>query len=128
MVISVRQAGHEGPRNHQFGGFLQTLQNGLQARSQLAANGSNCGSSEIWETDDAKELLKSVKDWCLVSQIGVDRHAGIPQLSAYYVVMREQDIAARRFELARVDLPTRLKPIQFSWCFHVCFGAILRIR
>lgn len=88
--------------NHQFGGFPQTLQNGLQARSQLAANGLNCGLSEDWETDAAKELLKTAKDWRLVLQIGVDRHAGIPQPGAYYVMMLEQDIAARRFERARV--------------------------
>ncbi|WP_416172428.1 hypothetical protein [Achromobacter ruhlandii] len=35
-------------------------------------------------------------------QIGADPHAGIPQPGAYYVLMREQDIAARRFDLARV--------------------------
>lgn len=38
----------------------------------------------------------------LVLQIGVDRHAGIPQPGAYYVIMRKQDIAARRFDRARV--------------------------
>lgn len=91
-----------GRDNHQFGGFPQTLQNGLQARSQLAANGLICGGREVWETDYAKELLKSAKDWRLVLQIGVDRHAGISQPGAYYVIMREQDIAARRFDLARV--------------------------
>jgi uncharacterized protein YwqG len=91
-----------GRDNHQFGGFPQTLQNGLQARAQLAANGLYCGSSEVWETDAAKQLLKSAGDWRLVLQIGVDRHAGIPQPSAYYVIMREQDIAARRFDRARV--------------------------
>jgi hypothetical protein len=92
----------KGRDNHQFGGFPQPLQNGLQARSQLAANGLNCGGLDVWETDEAKELLKSAKDWRLVLQIGVDRHAGIPQPGAYYVIMREQDIAARRFHLARV--------------------------
>ncbi|PDT11309.1 DUF1963 domain-containing protein [Rhizobium sp. M1] len=88
--------------NHQLGGFPQTLQNGLQACSQLAANGVNCGRGEAWETDAAKELLKSAGDWQLVLQIGVDRHAGIPQPGAYYVIMRKEDIAARRFDRARV--------------------------
>lgn len=88
--------------NHQIGGFPQTLQNGLQARAQLAANGVYCGASEVWQTDTAKELLKSAQEWRLVLQIGVDRHAGIKPPGAYYVIMREQDIAARRFDLARV--------------------------
>ncbi|MFB8344436.1 DUF1963 domain-containing protein [Brucella cytisi] len=88
--------------NHQFGGFPQTLQNGLQASSQLAANGLNCGGREVWKTDAAEELLKSAKDWRLVIQIGVDPHAGIPQPGAYYVIMREQDIMARKFDRARV--------------------------
>lgn len=88
--------------NHQLGGFPQPLQNGLQARSQLAANGVNCGTSEVWQTDTAKELLKSAGEWRLVLQIGVDRHAGIKPPGAFYVIMREQDIAARRFDLARV--------------------------
>ncbi|WP_170921190.1 YwqG family protein [Enhydrobacter aerosaccus] len=91
-----------GRDNHQFGGFPQTLQNGLQARCQLAANGLNCGGLDVWKTEAAKELLKSAKDWRLVLQIGVDRHAGISQPGAYYVTMREQDIAARRFDRARV--------------------------
>lgn len=92
-----------GRDNHQFGGFPQTLQIGLQARAQLAANGLNCGGREVWETDAAKELLKSAKDWRIVLQIGVDQHAGIPQPGAYYVMMREQDIMARRFDQARVS-------------------------
>jgi hypothetical protein len=62
----------------------------------------NCGRGEDWETDAAKELLKSAGDWQLVLQIGVDRHAGIPQPGAYYVIMRKEDIAARRFDRARV--------------------------
>ncbi|ULR47172.1 DUF1963 domain-containing protein [Rhizobium sp. K102] len=62
----------------------------------------NCGRGEAWETDAAKELLKSAGDWQLVLQIGVDRHAGIPQPGAYYVIMHKEDIAARRFDRARV--------------------------
>jgi uncharacterized protein YwqG len=88
--------------NHQLGGFPQPLQNGLQARSQLAANGVYCGTSDVWQTDAAKELLKSAHEWRLILQIGVDRHAGMKPPGAYYVIMREQDIAARRFDLARV--------------------------
>ncbi len=49
-----------------------------------------------------RKLLKFAGDWQLVLQIGVDRHAGIPHPGAYYVIMRKEDIAARRFDRARV--------------------------
>ncbi|AIC30839.1 hypothetical protein IE4771_PD00284 (plasmid) [Rhizobium etli bv. mimosae str. IE4771] len=62
----------------------------------------NFGRGEAWETDAAEDLLKSAGDWQLVLQIGVDRHAGIPQPGAYYVIMRKQYMAARRFDRARV--------------------------
>lgn len=87
--------------NHQFGGFPQPLQNGLQARSQLAANGLNCGGN-IWHTAQAKALLESAAQWRLVVQIGADPHARFADVGAYYVMMREADIVARRFDQARV--------------------------
>lgn len=95
---AVSRDGH----THQFGGFPQTLQGDLQAKSQFAANGLYCGNGDAWKTEAGKELLKSARDWRLVLQIGEDLHAGILD-GAYYVVMREQDIAARRFDRARVE-------------------------
>ncbi|MEB2843897.1 DUF1963 domain-containing protein [Rhizobiales bacterium RZME27] len=92
----------QGRANHQFGGFPQTLQNGLQARSQLAANGIDCGSGDAWRTPEAQALLASANDWRLVLQIGVDAHTGMKPPGAYYVLMRDQDIAARNFDRARV--------------------------
>jgi uncharacterized protein YwqG len=92
----------EGRDNHQFGGFPQTLQNGLQATAQLVTHGLNCGRSEVWKTDEARELIKSAGEWRLVMQLGVDKHAGIPSPGAYYVIMRDEDIAARRFDRARI--------------------------
>jgi uncharacterized protein YwqG len=92
----------EGRDNHQFGGFPQTLQNGLQATAQLVTYGLNCGSHEVWQTDEARELIKSAGEWRLVMQLGVDKHAGIPSPGAYYVIMRDEDIAARRFDRARI--------------------------
>ncbi len=85
--------------NHQLGGFPQPLQNGLQARSEWADHGLTYTQ---WETEEAEALLASAKDWHLVLQIGVDRHAGIAGPGAYFVMMREQDIVARRFDRARV--------------------------
>jgi uncharacterized protein YwqG len=99
--------------NHQFSGFARSIQGGLQAASQLAANGINCGGRDAYKTPAAKKLLEDAKDWRLVLQIGVDKTAGINvddstgvAGGAYYVVMREQDIAARRFDRAWVSFQT----------------------
>ncbi|MCA8276488.1 DUF1963 domain-containing protein [Burkholderia sp. AU30280] len=88
--------------NHQLGGYPRTLQNGLQARSQLAANGIDCGRSNAWDTPAAKALLPGAKSWRLLLQIGADANTGMEGPGAYYVIIREEDLAARRFEQARV--------------------------
>lgn len=92
----------DGRDNHQLGGYPQSLQNGMQATCQLVSHGLDCGGSAVWRSEAAQALLPGARDWRLVLQIGADPHAGIPQPGAYYVLMREQDIAARRFDLARV--------------------------
>lgn len=91
-----------GRENHQLGGYPQSLQNGMQATCQLVSHGLDCGGHAVWKSEAAQALLPAARDWRLVLQIGADPHAGIPQPGAYYVLMREQDIAARRFDLARV--------------------------
>lgn len=91
-----------GGENHQLGGYPRALQNGLQARSQLAANGIYCGNSEAWRTPEATALLPGAKSWRLLLQIGVDANAGMQGPGAFYVVMQEEDLAARRFDRARV--------------------------
>ncbi|OLP45013.1 DUF1963 domain-containing protein [Rhizobium oryziradicis] len=88
--------------NHQLCGFPQPLQNGLQATSQLVANGIDCGRREAWQSEEAVRLLADAKDWRLVAQIGVDPNAGLNGPGAYYVMMRDEDIRAQRFERARV--------------------------
>jgi hypothetical protein len=50
----------------------------------------------------AKQQLKGAKDWRLLLQVGADENAGMTRPGAYYVVLREHDIAARRFDEARV--------------------------
>ncbi len=92
----------DGRDNHQLGGYPQSLQNGMQATCQLVSHGLDCGGHAAWKSQAAQALLPGAHEWRLVLQIGADPHAGIPQPGAYYVLMREQDIAARRFDLARV--------------------------
>lgn len=92
----------EGGENHQLGGYPRTLQNGLQARSQLAANGIACGDGDDWNLPEAQALLPDAKAWRLLLQIGVDPNAGMTGPGASYVIIREDDLAARRFEGARV--------------------------
>ncbi|MFY3307823.1 DUF1963 domain-containing protein [Achromobacter ruhlandii] len=92
----------DGRDNHQLGGYPQSLQNGMQATCQLVPHGLDCGGHAVWKSQAAQALLPGARGWRLVLQIGADPHAGIPQPDAYYVLMREQDIAARRFDLARV--------------------------
>ena len=40
--------------NHQLGGFPQTIQRGMQETCQLVANGLYCGTSEVWQTEQAR--------------------------------------------------------------------------
>lgn len=88
--------------NHQLGGYPRTLQNGLQSRAQLAANGIYCGNSAAWDTLEAKALLPGAKEWRLLLQIGVDQNAGMLGPGAFYVIIRDEDLLGRRFERARV--------------------------
>jgi len=54
------------------------------------------------QTAEAKQLLRSASDWQLVAQIGVAINAGLKGPGAYFVIVRGEDIAARRVERARV--------------------------
>jgi len=82
---------------HQLGGWPQPIQNGMQARAQLAANGINAGTPEAYETPAALRLLADAKAWKLILQLGVDEAVGL-RAGAYYVLLRSDDLAARRFD------------------------------
>ncbi|MQY49505.1 DUF1963 domain-containing protein [Rhizobiales bacterium RZME27] len=88
--------------NHQLGGWPRAIQSGMQAMSQFASNGLDAGSGEAFQTDEGKRLLAGGKDWHLVLQIGTDEATGYPFPGALYVLMREEDLAARNFEKAWV--------------------------
>ncbi|MDP9840532.1 uncharacterized protein YwqG [Neorhizobium huautlense] len=88
--------------NHQLGGWPRAIQSGMQATSQLASNGVYVGDGKAFETEEGKRLLAGAKDWHLVLQIGTDDATGYPFPGALYVLMREEDLAARNFDKAWV--------------------------
>lgn len=88
--------------NHQLGGWQRAIQNGMQAMSQLASNGMYAGDASAFQTEEGKRLLADAKGWRLVLQIGTDEATGYPFPGALYVLMREEDLAARNFDKAWV--------------------------
>ncbi|MGE7369112.1 DUF1963 domain-containing protein [Neorhizobium sp. NPDC001467] len=92
----------DGGGNHQLGGWPRAIQAGMQATSQLAANGLDAGSGETFQTEAGKRLLSGAGQWHLVLQIGTDTATSYPFPGALYVLMREEDLAARNFDRAWV--------------------------
>ncbi|MCR4265410.1 YwqG family protein [Nitratireductor sp. ZSWI3] len=86
--------------NHQLGGWPRAIQGGMQSQSQLAANGVYAGTSEAYESAEARRLLEDAQDWRLVLQIGRDDVLGLDLPGAFYVLMRGEDLAERRFDRA----------------------------
>ena len=79
----------------------------MQASAQHAFNAD---MPEARETEKAKEVakqpakepVKGAADWKLVLQLGVDEAVGL-RGGAYYVLMRREDILARRFSNTWVE-------------------------
>ncbi|MGI2032422.1 DUF1963 domain-containing protein [Rhizobium panacihumi] len=88
--------------NHQLGGWPRAIQSGMQAMSQLASNGVYAGDGSAFQTEEGKRLMAAAKVWRLVLQIGTDEATGYPFPGALYVLMREEDLAARNFDKAWV--------------------------
>jgi uncharacterized protein YwqG len=88
--------------NHQLGGWPRAIQSGMQSMSQLASHGVDAGSGQAYGTEEGRRLLPGAKDWRLVLQIGTDEAIGYPFPGVLYVLMREDDLAARRFDKAWV--------------------------
>jgi hypothetical protein len=88
--------------NHQLGGWPRAIQSGMQRQSQLAASGVDAGTVKAFESEDAQRMLADAKDWRLILQIGRDEAVGLSLPGAFYVLLREQDLQARRFERAWV--------------------------
>lgn len=87
--------------SHQLGGWPRPLQSSMQAMAQLASNGIYCGASDDYKTPEAQDLLKRAGEWRLVLQIGSDAKLQLmPGAGRIFILMRDADIAARRFDKA----------------------------
>lgn len=92
----------EAGGNHQLGGWPRSIQSGMEATSQLASNGIDAGKSGAYHSDAAKALFAHASDWQLVLQVGTDMAAGNQLPGGLYVLIRKEDLAARRFDKAWV--------------------------
>lgn len=101
-LFSLGWPTEEAGGNHQLGGWPRSIQSGMEATSQLASNGIDAGQSGAYQSDAAKALLAHAGDWQLVLQVGTDMAAGNRLPGGIYVLMRKQDLAARRFDKAWV--------------------------
>ncbi|QND54573.1 DUF1963 domain-containing protein (plasmid) [Phyllobacterium sp. 628] len=86
--------------NHQLGGWPRAIQSGMQSRSQLAANGIDAGTGDAYQSEAAKRLIVDAKAWHLVVQIGTDEAIGYTLPGSINVLVREEDLAMRRFDRA----------------------------
>ena len=70
---------------------------------ELERMAGSAAARRLWDmAEEAKALIPGAKEWRLLLQIGVDENAGFAGPGAYYVIIRDEDLAARRFERARV--------------------------
>lgn len=96
----------ENPQ-HQLLGWPAPLQSAdMDGECQLAANGINCGEEVDEEAAKVKTLRAGAKDWQLLLQLDSDNDAGLSWGDAgrLYFWIREQDLAARRFDRCWVIL------------------------
>jgi hypothetical protein len=88
--------------NHQLGGWPRAIQGGMQRMSQLAANGIHAGAADAYRSVAAEGLLRDAAAWRLVLQFGRDDGIGHGLPGALQVLLREEDLAAGRFDRAWV--------------------------
>lgn len=85
---------------HQLGGWPRAIQASMEGMAQLAANGIDAGSGEAYQTLEGKRLLEDAGAWRLLFQLGPDEAIGNILPGALNVLLREEDLAARRFDRA----------------------------
>ncbi len=76
----------------------------MQARTQLANNGIDCGKVSSWEAEEVQESHKGADEWQLLLQIGCDDDLDLLPSGdgCLYVLMKKSDLRNKAFERAWV--------------------------
>lgn len=102
LMDEVGWPGEPAADRHQLGGWPRSIQNSMHGTAQLAAHGIDAGTSNAWKGKKAKELLAGARGWRLLFQLGPDSCIGNRLPGGLNFLIREEDLAARRFDKAWV--------------------------
>jgi uncharacterized protein YwqG len=72
----------------------------MAGTAALAANGVDAGMSDAWKSPEAQRLLEGAAEWRLLFQLGPDEPIGNGLPGALNILIRAEDMAARRFDRA----------------------------
>lgn len=83
---------------YQLCGWPREIQSGMTQTAQLAANGVYAGSSNALKAAEAQRLLPGAGVWRLLFQLSADDEGGGLPAGALNILIREDDLLARRFD------------------------------
>jgi uncharacterized protein YwqG len=91
-------------RCHRVGSWPAPVQGPMQSLCAMVATGIYCGSHKVFEAAENQEIIRSGRDWVMIAQIGTDTKANLTwgDSGALYVWIKSIDLAARRFDQARI--------------------------
>ncbi|WP_257462617.1 YwqG family protein [Archangium lipolyticum] len=106
-VLRERLTG--GEHTHQVGGHPWWVQNDARLEAQLVSHGLYCGDSRGYDSPQARRLMPGASEWNLLWQIGSDDQTGFTwgDYGSLYLLIRAQDLRARRFDKAWLGLQCR---------------------
>jgi uncharacterized protein YwqG len=101
LALMERLAG--GEFVHQVGGHPAWVQEDARAEAQLVSHGLRLASAEAWDTPEAKRLEPAASEWRLLWQVASDEELELmwgSSMGTLYLLIRDEDLRARRFERA----------------------------
>jgi uncharacterized protein YwqG len=89
---------------HRVGGWPTPIQGDMQKECALVAAGYYCGNAGAYDAPETEVVRAGAGEWLLLAQIGTDEKAQMTwgDSGQIYVWIRREDLAARRFEAARL--------------------------
>jgi uncharacterized protein YwqG len=95
-------ANGDGDARHKLLGHAQPVQNPMELECALVTSGLYCGDQTGYEDPRAAEIGQQAERWRLLLQLDSDDHASMTwgDLGTLYFWIRDDDLAARRFERA----------------------------